>query len=107
MVREAIGSASPKPRKQVVRRRTKLAGAIAFIDQILEADKKAPRKQRHTARRIWDRIQRELPECNVCERTVRNYVHDRKVALGLVVQETFVPQSYEWGVEAQVDWYDA
>ena len=37
MVREAIGSASPKPRKQVVRRRTKLAGAIAFVDQILEA----------------------------------------------------------------------
>lgn len=107
MVREAIGSALPKPRKQVVRRRTKLAGAIVFVDQILEADKKAPRKQRHTARRIWDRIQRELPECNVCERTVRNYVHDRKVVLGLAIQETFVPQSYELGVEAQVDWYDA
>ncbi len=73
-----------------MRRRTKLAGAIVFVDQVLEADKKAPRKQRHTARRIWDRIQQELPECNVCERTVRNYVHDRKVALGLVVQETFV-----------------
>jgi hypothetical protein len=32
---------------------------------------------------------------------------ERKVALGLTVQETFVPQSYDWGVEAQVDWYDA
>jgi transposase len=107
MVREAIGSALPMPRKKVERPRWKLAAAIAFVDQILETDKKAPRKQRHTAHRIWVRIQREMPECQVCERTVRNYVHDRKAALGLVVQETFVPQSYDWGVEAQVDWYDA
>ena len=33
-----------------------LAGHIEFIDQILEADKKAPRKQRHTAKRIYDRL---------------------------------------------------
>ncbi len=107
MVREAIGSALPAPRKTVERPRWKLAAAVEFIDQILETDKKAPRKQRHTAHRIWERIQRELPECRICERTVRQYVHDRKVALGLVVHETFVPQSYEWGVEAQVDWYEA
>ena len=107
MVREAIGSALPKPRKKVERRRWKLAAARALVEQILEADKKAPRKQRHTAHRIWERIQREIPECPVCERTVRSYVHERKVALGLVVQETFVPQSYDWGVEAQVDWYEA
>ena len=107
MVREAIGSALPKPRKKVERRRWKLAAARALVEQILEADKKAPRKQRHTAHRIGERIQREIPECPVCERTVRSYVHERKVALGLVVQETFVPQSYDWGVEAQVDWYEA
>jgi len=43
----------------------------------------------------------------VCERTVRLYVQKRKIELGLVVHETFVPQSYPWGVEAQVDWYEA
>jgi hypothetical protein len=43
----------------------------------------------------------------VCERTVRFYVQERKSALGLVVHETFVPQSYPWGLEAQVDWYEA
>ena len=48
-----------------------------------------------------------MPTCQVCERTVRGYVHDRKVALGLITHETLVPQSYEWDVEAQVDWYDA
>jgi hypothetical protein len=78
MVRDAIGSALPMPRKKVERPRWKLEAAIAFVDQILETDKKAPRKQRHTAHRIWVRMQREMPECQVCERTVRNYVHDRK-----------------------------
>ena len=87
--------------------RWKLAAAIAFVDQILETDKKAPRKQRHTAHRIWERIQLEVPQVQLCERTVRGYVQERKLALGLTVQETFVPQSYDWGVEAQVDWYDA
>ena len=107
MVREAIGSALPVPRKKVERPRWKLAAAVSFVDQILETDKKAPRKQRHTAHRIWERIQREMPQVQLCERTVRGYVHERKLALGLSIQETFVPQSYDWGVEAQVDWYDA
>ena len=30
----------------------------------------------------------------------------RKHALGLAEREVFVPQSYAWGVEAQVDWYE-
>jgi hypothetical protein len=107
MVREAVESAVPKPRKKTTRPRFKLGVATAFIDEILELDRKAPRKQRHTAHRIWQRICIELPECRICERTVRLYVHQRKIALGLVFHETFVPQSYQWGVEAQVDWYEA
>ena len=107
MVREAIGRALPTPRKKVDRPRWKMRAAIAFVDQILEADKKAPRKQRHTARRIFERMRQEMPTCQVCERTVRGYVHERKVSLGLITHETFVPQSYDWGVEAQVDWYEA
>ena len=107
MVREAVNSALPKPRRKTERPRFKLGAASAFIDQILEVDRKAPRKQRHTAHRIWERIRIELPECRICERTVRLYVHERKIALGLAFHETFVPQSYQWGVEAQVDWYEA
>jgi transposase len=107
MVREAIGSALPAARKKVERPRWKMSTAVAFVDQILEADKKAPRKQRHTAHRIWERIRVEMPECRICERTVRQYVHLRKIALGITIHETFVPQSYDWGVEAQVDWYEA
>ena len=107
MVREAIGSALPKARKKTERPRWKIAAAAVFVDQILRTDRHAPRKQRHTARRIWERIRTEMPDCQICERTVRQYVHDRKAELGEVTHETFVPQSYEWGVEAQVDWYEA
>jgi len=107
MVREAIQSAVPAPRKKTERPRWKLSAAVEFVDRILEADRKAPRKQRHTAHRIWVRIQNELPECKIAERTVREYVHTRKVALGLLVREVCVPQSYTWGAEGQIDWYEA
>ena len=107
MVREAIGSAVPKPRKKTGRPRWKLKAAVEFIDAILEGDRKAPRKQRHTAHRIWERIGQQLPECRIEERTVRQYVHNRKIVLGMAGHEICVPQSYAWGGEAQVDWYEA
>lgn len=107
MVREAVHSAVPARRKKTERPHVKMAPAAAFIDAVLESDRMAPRKQRHTARRIWDRIREELPECTAAERTVRQYVEQRKQVLGLGRQERFVPQSYGWGVEAQVDWYEA
>ena len=66
MVREAVGSALPKPRKKTARPCFKLGAAVSFIDEVLEADRKAPRKQRHTAKRIWERLQDELPDCRIC-----------------------------------------
>ena len=107
MVREAVADAVPKPRKTPSRERPRLQPAISFIDGILEADKKVHRKQRHTARRIWKRLRAELPEVSVAESTVREYVRDKKLQMGLVGRETFIPQSYQFGVEAQVDWYEA
>jgi transposase len=107
MVREAIGSALPKPRKKTERRRWKVEAVAEFINGILEADERAPRKQRHTAHRIWERLRRELPENQIGERTVRQYVQERKQALSMKVRDTCVPQSYAWGSEAQVDWYES
>jgi transposase len=107
LVREAIRSAIPSRRKKTERPQVKMAPAAKFIDAILEADRSAPRKQRHTAKRIWERIRQEVPGCTAAERTVRQYVAQRKEELGLARRETFVPQSYDWGVEAQVDWYEA
>ncbi len=105
-VRKALASANPPERKIPERERPKLAAAIPFIEEILEADRKAPRKQRHTAHRIWRRLRREMPAVEVAESTVRQYVRERKAAMGWLGRETFVPQSYAWGSEGQVDWYE-
>lgn len=107
MVRQALQNATPPQRKVPQRQRPKLEPAMAFIDAILQADQKAPRKQRHTAHRIWARVRDERPDIEVGESTVREYVRQRKRDLGLQQAETFIPQSYAYGLEAQVDWYEA
>jgi transposase len=105
-VRQALQSAAPPERKIPERERPKLAAAIPFIDGILESDRQAPRKQRHTAHRIWTRLRREKPEVEIAESTVRQYVRDKKAAMGLLGREAFIAQSYRWGSEGQVDWYE-
>ncbi len=107
MVRQALGSAIPPERKVPARSSPKLGPVKEFIDGILQSDQQAPRKQRHTAHRIWVRLRQEHPEASVAEATVRRYVQRRKHELGLAARETFVPQSYDWGGEAQIDWYEA
>ncbi len=107
LVREALQGAVPRERPARSRPRPRLGPVAPFIEAILEADRQAPRKQRHTAHRIYQRIRAELPDCRIAEPTVRRYVGERRAALGLLRRETFVPQSYAWGGEAQVDWYEA
>jgi transposase len=107
LVREAAAQALPPVRKRPQRARPALAPVTPFIDAILAADRTAPRKQRHTARRIFHRLRQECPGCPVAESTVREYVREQKHALGLRGKVTCVPQSYAWGQEAQVDWYEA
>ena len=99
-----VANAMPPDRKKPQRERPRLATAIPFIDAILESDRRAPRKQRHTAHRIWMRLRQEKPEIVIGESTVREYVNLRKQALGMLCHEIFVPQSYHFGGEAQVDW---
>jgi transposase len=107
MVRQALASAEPPARRKWEHERPVIDPLRPFIDAILEADRNAPRKQRHTAHRIWRRIMTELPAPKVAEVTVRQYVRERKQELGWSTRETCVPQSYAPGQEGQVDWYEA
>lgn len=106
-VRQALESSVPPERKCVTRSSPSLDPVKAFIEAILVVDKSAPRKQRHTAHRIWVRLCQEVSAYPIAESTVRKYVRERKWALGLSGREIRIPQCYEWGVEAQVDWYEA
>jgi len=105
-VNQALASSTPPERKRPERTAPKLTPEIkAFIDQVLEADKKAPRKQRHTARRIWQRVVKERG-ADVGETTVRRYVRKRKRELGVGVW-AYVPQHHEIAKSAEADFYEA
>ncbi len=106
-VREALLSpVPPAKRSPVSRPAPKLGPFRAVIDAWLQADRDAPRKQRHTAKRIHQRLVDEHG-ADVAETTVRQYVRSRKRSMGWAVGEVFVPQVHAPGVEAEVDWGEA
>ena len=107
VVRQALSSPLPPPRKtHEPREAPKLGAYHGLIDEWLVADREAPRKQRHTAHRVWQRLVSEHG-AEVSERQVRRYVRARRRELGLTVDEVFVPMAHEPGVEAEVDWGEA
>jgi transposase len=106
-VRDALVSAVPPVKRTPVGRpAAKLGPYRAVIDGWLEVDRTAPRKQRHTAKRIHQRLVDEHG-ADVAETTVRQYVRARKRAMGLAVGEVFVPQVHAPGMEGEVDWGEA
>ena len=59
-VRQAVGSAVPPQRRSPAGRPApRLGGYRSLIDSWLVADRDAPRKQRHTAHRVWERLRDE------------------------------------------------
>jgi transposase len=105
-VRQALISALPperKPRQGVSRR---LEPFKTAIDAMLLEDTKAPRKQRHTARRILARLIDELGAVELSYSTVRDYVRVRRAQIDMEAGrrvEVFVPQEHAPGAEAEVD----
>lgn len=100
-VAKALVSVWPEPRKKLPPRRTRLDPYKGLIDEILRADLDAPRKQRHTAKRIFDRLVAEHGAATVSYQMVRGYVARRgpeiRVEAGRGPVEAFVPQSHRPG----------
>jgi transposase len=102
VVRQALASAVPPQRKAPQRTAPVLGPWKSVIDQILEDDHNAPRKQRHTSKRIWQRL-RDEHGATVAPSTVRSYVGQRRRELANLTRLVTVPQLHAPGEEAEVD----
>lgn len=91
-----------KPKKSKPR---KLSPYVELIDSWLKADLNSKPKQRHTAKRVYDRLKELYPDFNVSDRSVRAYVSKKKKELGLNI-EGYLPLEHPPG-EAQVDFGEA
>jgi len=101
-VRQALVSAVPLPRKVPARPAPRLDCWKPLIEKWLEEDKTSPRKQRHTARRVWQRLVEEHG-ADVSEGTVRRFVAVVRARQQLPLAEVAVPQTHPFGDEAEVD----
>jgi transposase len=81
--------------------RPRLGPLVGVIDAILEADRTAPPKQRHTAKRIWRRLRDEHGFVGGYT-TVKDYVRLARTRH----KEVFVPLAHPPG-HAQVDFGEA
>ncbi len=102
VVRQALASAVPLPRKRPVRVAPSLGPWKPIIDGWLAADAGVPRKQRHTARRVWQRLVAEHG-AEVGESTVRRYVAEARRRHRMAPGEVKVPQTHPLGEEGEVD----
>lgn len=74
----ALESVWPAPRKQLPPRISRLDAFKATIDGILREDLDAPRKQRHTVKRVFDRLIDEHDARGVTYSMVRAYIAVRR-----------------------------
>ncbi|MDY0282340.1 MAG: IS21 family transposase, partial [Salinivirgaceae bacterium] len=79
---------------------------LKVIETWLKEDKDQPKKQRHTARRIYHRLVAEYGYKGG-ESTVRRYVSLTRANLGLDSCQAFIPCEADGGREAEADWGQA
>jgi transposase len=99
-IRQVLLDAQPKPYtlRQPRPSRTLSESIQRTIDEILELDRTAPKKQRHTIKRIFDRLSAEHGFTGKYD-AVRRYINSRKTPL----PETFLPIALEAGQRAEAD----
>jgi transposase len=109
-VRQALACSTPPARKKRTFPAPRLDPLKQLIDAMLREDLTAPRKQRHTARRVLARLVDEHDVREVSYSTVRDYVARRRPEIlaeaGRTVAQAFVPQAHLPGAEAEVDFAD-
>lgn len=91
--------------KEKQKRKGKLAPYEDIVKKWLIEDKSAPYKQRHTAKRVYDRLRADHPEFDASDRSVRTLVADLRRELDFD-KEGSLPLDHPPG-EAQVDFGSA
>ena len=90
------------PAQIPIERESKLETFKPMIDQWLDADKEMRKKQRHTAKRVYDRLKEKYNDEFDCSyRTVAKYVAEKKKSL-YENKQSFLPLAHKPG-EAQID----
>jgi transposase len=96
-LQKILSHTEPPGYRLTKRRSSKLEPFLPIIEEILKSDRQAHRKQRHTAKRIFDRLQGEHGYAGG-----ETIVKDAVRALRQQNREVFLPLSHHPG-EAQVD----
>lgn len=105
-VRQALAAALPPARRVATRAAPALGPHRSTIRAWLTSDLTAPRKQRHTARRVWQRLVDEEGAL-VAESTIRAIVAEIRAELESGTRLVTVPQAHPPGDEAEVDFGEA
>lgn len=105
-IRRALAGIEPTYNLKCTRPMSALGPHIEKIQEWLLADKKVPKKQRHTAKRIYDRLVKEY-DYSGSYSTVKKRVKKLKEALNLIDREAFIPSDPEKREGAEVDWGEA
>lgn len=101
-VRAALASSVPPPRKPSSRSAPVLGPWLPLISQWLREDLTEPVKQRHTGRRVWQRLVEERG-ARVSESAVTHAVGRMRRELTGGASKVAVPQTHAAGQEAEVD----
>lgn len=106
-IRKALRGEIPEYQLKKPRSKPIMDSVKHLVDRWLEGDLEVHPKQRHTAKRVHRRLVEEMG-FGGSESTVRQYVREKKAALGLSRREAMVPLDPNEGVcQAEVDWGDA
>jgi len=105
-IRKAIKGIEPGYRKTKAKKKPLMDEHLEVIKEWLVKDKEAPKKQRHTAERIYGRLVEEY-DFKGSSRTVRKTVKELKEKLEIISKEAFIPSDPEKRKGYEVDWGEA